>query len=49
MCFLFISVFQDLTVGDVDRIKGFSEHLRQITQRQRENISMVGKLFSELR
>jgi hypothetical protein len=42
-------IFQDLTVGDVDRMKGFAEHLRLITQRQRENISMVGKLFSELR
>jgi hypothetical protein len=36
-------------VGDVDRIKGFAEHLRQITQRQRESISTVGKLLSELR
>ncbi|CAB4032455.1 Midasin, partial [Paramuricea clavata] len=43
------SPYKDLTVGDVDRIKGFAEHLRQITQRQRESISTVGKLLSELR
>lgn len=42
-------IFQELTVGDVDRMKGFAEHLRQITQRQRENISAVGKSVSELR
>ncbi|XP_028395044.1 midasin-like isoform X2 [Dendronephthya gigantea] len=39
---------KDLTVGDVDRMKGFVEHLREMTQRQRENISTVGKSFSEL-
>ena len=36
-------------MGDVDRIKGIAEHLRQITQRQREIISSVGKMFSNLR
>ena len=42
-------VLQDLTMGDVERMKGFVEHLRQLTQRQREHISTIGKLFSELK
>ncbi|XP_046844513.1 midasin-like isoform X2 [Xenia sp. Carnegie-2017] len=46
---LLSSPSKDLTMGDVDRIKGIAEHLRQITQRQREIISSVGKMFSNLR